>query len=167
MKKKLYTLPPKKEDLEYLKDLTDFQIVVLCEMELLKKNKKYSYSQNKTSSSGVDGPNPKQLLFDFINDWKEKEFQNISFSRMSNFQIDIQKILPFLWVVFGDMADKNHLEVFKNNLEEQELNEISLIFSKLDKMWEKDFKEYNSVDYYGKKFKVKWNEKKGDYDELK
>lgn len=86
MKKKKYTLPQKKEDLIYFKDLTDFQIVVLCEMELLKKNKKYSRS---------DGPNPNQLLLDFINDWKEKEFQNVPFSRMSSFQIDIQKIIPF------------------------------------------------------------------------
>ena len=158
MKKKLYTLPPKKEDLIYFKDLTDFQIVVLCEMELLKKNKKYSRG---------DGPNPNQLLFDFINDWKKKEFQNVPFSRMSSFQIDIQKIIPFLWTVFGDMADKNHLEIFKNNIEEQELNKIALIFSKLDKMWEKDFKEYDSVNYTGEKIIVKWNEEKGVYDELK
>jgi len=161
MKKKKYTLPPKKEDLIYLKDLTDFQIVVLCEMELLKKNKKYSRS---------DGPDPNQLLLDFINDWKEKEFQNVPF--MSSFhidiQIDIQKIIPFLWTVFGDMADKNHLEIFKNNLEEQELNKIALIFSKLDKMWEKDFKEYDSVNYTtGEKIIVKWNEEKGVYDESK
>lgn len=157
MKKKLYTLPPKKEDLIYFKDLTDFQIVVLCEMELLKKNKKYSRR---------DGPNPNQLLFDFINEWKEKEFPNVSFSWMSSFQIDIQKIIPFLWTDF-DMADKNHLEIFKNNLEEQELNKIALIFSKLDKMWEKDFKEYDSVNYTGEKIIVKWNEEKGVYDELK
>ena len=45
----------------------------------------------------------------------------------------------------GRVCDKLWRSFVGYNLEEQELNEISLIFSKLDKMWEKDFKEYNSV----------------------
>ena len=160
MAKKKYILPPKREDFEYFKDFTDFQIVVLCEMELLRKNKKYTRSDL--------GPNPNQLLINFINNWKEKEFQNIPFRDRASFQVDIQKIIPFNWLTFDDMADKNHLEIFKNNLVEKELNKINLIFSELDKMWEKDFKEYKSISILtDEKIIVKWNEGKGVYDEIK
>lgn len=45
MSKKKYLNPPKREDFEYFTDFTDFQIVMLCEMELLRKNKKYTRLQ--------------------------------------------------------------------------------------------------------------------------
>ena len=59
-------------------------------------------------------------------------------------------------------------KIFKNNLVEKELNKINLIFSELDKMWEKDFKEYKSISILtDEKIIVKWNEGKGVYDEIK
>lgn len=159
MSKKKYLNPPKREDFEYFTDFTDFQIVMLCEMELLRKNKKYLRS---------DGPNPNQLLNDFINNWKEREFNNIPFRDRGSFQVDIQKIIPFNWKVFDDMADKNHLEVFKNNLSDDELKKIELIFSELDEKWEKNFKEYKSISILtDEEMIVRWNDEKGCYEEIK
>ena len=159
MSKKKYLNPPKREDFEYFTDFTDFQIVMLCEMELLRKNKKYTRS---------DGPNAKQLLNDFINNWIESEFNNIPFRDRASFQVDIQKIIPYNWLAFDDMADKNHLGVFKNGLSEDELKKMDLIFLELDLKWEKDYKEYKSISILtDEEMIVRWNYEKGMYDEIK
>lgn len=159
MSKKKYLNPPKREDFEYFTDFTDFQIVMLCEMELLRKNKKYTRS---------DGPNAKQLLNDFINNWIESEFNNIPFRDRASFQVDIQKIIPYNWSAFDDMADKNHLGVFKNGLSEDELKKMDLIFRELDLKWEKDYKEYKSISILtDEEMIVRWNYEKGMYDEIK
>ena len=159
MSKIKYLNPPKREDFEYFTDFTDFQIVMLCEMELLRKNKKYTRS---------DGPNPNQLLNDFINNWKESEFKNIPFKDRASFQVDIQKIIPYNWSAFDDMADKDHLGVFKNSLSEDELEKMDLIFSELDQKWEKDYKEYKSISILtDEEMIVRWNNEKGMYDEIK
>ena len=39
---KKYNNPPEKSDFEYFQNFSDFQIVVLCEFELLRKNKKFT-----------------------------------------------------------------------------------------------------------------------------
>ena len=159
MSKIKYLNPPKREDFEYFTDFTDFQIVMLCEMELLRKNEKYTRS---------DGPNPNQLLNDFINNWKESEFNNIPFRDRASFQVDIQKIIPYNWSAFDDMSNKNHLEIFKNKLSEDELKKMDLIFSELDQKWEKDYREYKSISFLtDKEMVVRWNNERGMYDEIK
>lgn len=156
---KKYLSPPIREDFDYFTDFSDFQIVALCEMELLRDNKKFKRS---------DGTNPNQLLIDFINTWKEKEFTDVPFKDRASFQVDIQKIIPFKWKIFGDMANKNHLEVFKNKLTDNELSNLESIFSQLEKMWEKGFKEYKSISILtDEEILVKWNEEKGMYDEIR
>jgi len=74
---KKYNNPPEKSDFEYFQNFSDFQIVVLCEFELLRKNKKFTRTV---------GPNPNQLLNDFIINWKENEFKEVSFRDRSSFQ---------------------------------------------------------------------------------
>lgn len=159
MSKKKYLNPPKREDFECFTDFTDFQIVMLCEMELLRKNKKFTR---------LDGPNPNQLLNDFINNWKESEFNNIPFRDRASFQVDIQKIIPYNWSAFDEMSNKNHLEIFKNKLSEDELKKMDLIFSELDQKWEKDYREYKSISFLtDKEMVVRWNNERGMYDEIK
>jgi len=156
---KKYNNPPKKSDFEYFQNFSDFQIVVLCEFELLRKNKKFTRT---------DGPNPNQLLNDFINNWKEKEFKEVSFRDRSSFQVDIQKIIPFLWTVFGDMSDKNHLQIFKDRLTDEETKKLENIIMDLQNKWEKDFMEYKSISILtDEEMIVRWNEEKGMYEEIK
>jgi len=156
---KKYNNPPKKSDFEYFQNFSDFQIVVLCELELLRKNKKFTRT---------DGPNPNQLLNDFINNWKEKEFKEVSFRDRSSFQVDIQKIIPFLWTVFGDMSDKNHLQIFKDRLTDEETKKLENIIMDLQNKWEKDFMEYKSISILtDEEMIVRWNEEKGMYEEIK
>jgi hypothetical protein len=55
----------------------------------------------------------------------------------SSFQVDLQRILPFIWSkVFPEFSDKNHLNVFKNELTEDELKKLDEIISNLMKDWE-------------------------------
>ena len=156
---KKYNNPPEKSDFEYFQNFSDFQIVVLCEFELLRKNKKFKRT---------DGPNPNQLLNNFIINWKENEFKEVSFRDRSSFQVDIQKIIPFLWTVFGDMSDKNHLHIFKDRLTDEESNRLQKILMDLQIKWEKDFMEYKSISILtDEEIIVRWSEEKGMYEEIK
>ena len=156
---KKYNNPPEKSDFEYFQNFSDFQIVVLCEFELLRKNKKFTRT---------DGPNPNQLLNDFINNWKEREFKEVSFRDRSSFQVDIQKIIPFLWTVFGDMSDKNHLQIFKDRLTDEEVKKLENILMDLQNKWEKDYMEYKSISILtDEEMIVRWSEEKGMYEEIK
>ena len=157
---KKYNNPPEKSDFEYFQNFSDFQIVVLCEFELLRKNKKFTRAD-------ID-QNPNQLLNDFINNWKENEFKEVSFRDRSSFQVDIQKIIPFLWTVFGDMSDKNHLHIFKDRLTDEESNRLQKILMDLQIKWEKDFMEYKSISILtDEEIIVRWSEEKGMYEEIK
>jgi len=156
---KKYNNPPEKCDFEYFQNFSDFQIVVLCEFELLRKNKKFKRT---------DGPNPNQLLNNFIINWEENEFKEVSFRDRSSFQVDIQKIIPFLWTVFGDMSDKNHLHIFKDRLTDEESNRLQKILMDLQIKWEKDFMEYKSISILtDEEIIVRWSEEKGMYEEIK
>jgi hypothetical protein len=157
---KKYNNPPEKSDFEYFQNFSDFQIVVLCEFELLRKNKKFTRAD-------ID-QNPNQLLNNFIINWKENEFKEVSFRDRSSFQVDIQKIIPFLWTVFGDMSDKNHLHIFKDRLTDEESNRLQKILMDLQIKWEKDFMEYKSISILtDEEIIVRWSEEKGMYEEIK
>ena len=159
MSKKKYLNPPRREDFEYFKNFTDFQIVMLCEMELLRKNKKYLRS---------DGPNPNQLLIDFINNWKESEFNNIPFRDRASFQVDIQKIIPYNWSVFDDMADKDHLSTFEDQLTNEESTKLDELLSDLEKKWSKDYREFKSISILtDEEMIVRWNDDIEKYEEIK
>lgn len=157
--KKKYNSPPKREDFEYFNNLSDYQIVVLCEFELLRKNKKFTRT---------DGPNPQQLLNNFINNWKDDEFKDIPFSDRASFQIDIQKIIPFNWAVFPEMANKNHLEIFKNKLNKDEVTKLEKLFTELNELWSKDYMEYKSISILtDQEMIVRWNDERNCYEEIK
>ena len=93
---KKYINPPNRSEFEFFTEFSNFQFVALCKLELLRNDNKFRRN---------DGPNPQQLLNDFINNWKEKEFTEFSFRERGSFQLDLQKIIPFKWKSFGDMAD--------------------------------------------------------------
>lgn len=93
-------------EFEFFTEFSNFQIVALCKLELLRNDNKFRRN---------DGPNPQQLLNDFINNWKEKEFTEFSFRERGSFQLDLQKIIPFKWKSFGDMAEKNIFQLLKIN----------------------------------------------------
>ena len=158
--KTLYSNPPNKNDFKHFQNLSNYQIVVLCEFELLKKNKKFTRT---------DGPNPNQLLNNFINNWIKNEFENLSFSDRADFQLDIQKIIPFNWAShFPEMADKNHLSIFKDQLDENESKNLNSLLEGLNEKWECDYREYKSVSILtDQEMIVKWNEEKGSYEEIK
>lgn len=156
---KKYQSPPKRSDFEYFMEFSDLQIVILCELELLRNDKKFRRS---------DGPNPQQLLNNFIINWRDNEFPEISFHDKSSFQVDLQKIIPFKWSAFGDMADKNHLPVFKDNLCNEDLAVIDSLFAELNNQWEKDYREYKSISILtDEEMVVKWNHDLHSYEEIK
>lgn len=105
------------------------------------------------------GPNPQQLLNDFINNWKEKEFTEFSFRERGSFQLDLQKIIPFKWKSFGDMADKNHLPTFEDQLTNEELRKLDGLLSDLEKKWSKDYREFKSISILtDEEMIVRWND---------
>jgi len=111
-----YINPPSREDFEYFKDFSNLQIVILCEFELLRTDKRFKPDD------------PKQLLNRYIVNWKKNEFKELSTQERSSFQVDLQRILPFIWSkVFPEFSDKNHLNVFKNELTEDELKKLDEI----------------------------------------
>ena len=156
---KKYQNPPKRSDFEYFKEFSDLQIVILCELELLRNDKKFRRS---------DGPNPEQLLNNFIINWRDNEFPDISFRDKSSFQVDLQKIIPFKWSAFGDMADKDHLPVFKDNLSNEDLSVMDALFAELHSQWEKDCREYKSISILtDEEMVVRWNDNLHSYEEIK
>ena len=54
-----YINPPSREDFEYFKDFSNLQIVILCEFELLRTDKRFKPDD------------PKQLLNRYIVNWKK------------------------------------------------------------------------------------------------
>ena len=52
---KKYNNPPEKSDFEYFQNFSDFQIVVLCEFELLRKNKKFTRVSTEFYKSLIKG----------------------------------------------------------------------------------------------------------------
>lgn len=156
---KKYQNPPKRSDFEYFKDFSDLQIVILCELELLRNSKKFRRN---------DGPNPQQLLNNFIINWRDKEFPDIPFRDKSSFQVDLQKIIPFKWSGFGDMADKDHLPIFKENLGMEDLAAIDSLFAELNNQWENGYREYKSISILtDEEMVVKWNDDLHSYEEIK
>mgnify|MGYP003337635257 CR=1 FL=1 len=60
-----YINPPSREDFEYFKDFSNLQIVILCEFELLRTDKRFKPDD------------PKQLLNKYIVNWKKNEFKEL------------------------------------------------------------------------------------------
>ena len=151
-----YINPPSREDFEYFKDFSNLQIVILCEFELLRTDKRFKPDD------------PKQLLNRYIVNWKKNEFKELSTQERSSFQVDLQRILPFIWSkVFPEFSDKNHLNVFKNELTEDELKKIDEIISNLMKDWEEKFSTYETMNWItDKEITMKWDSSKDQYVEV-
>lgn len=156
---KKYINPPNRSEFEFFTKFSNFQIVALCKLELLRNDNKFRRN---------DGPNPQQLLNDFINNWKEKEFTEFSFRERGSFQLDLQKIIPFKWKSFGDMADKNHLPTFEDQLTNEELRKLDELLSDLEKKWSKDYREFKSISILtDEEMIVRWNDDIEKYEEIK
>jgi len=151
-----YINPPSREDFEYFKDFSNLQIVILSEFELLRTDKRFKPDD------------PKQLLNRYIVNWKKNEFKELSTQERSSFQVDLQRILPFIWSkVFPEFSDKNHLNVFKNELTEDELKKLDEIISNLMKDWEEKFSTYKTMNWItDKEITMKWDSSKDQYVEV-
>ena len=150
---KQYLSPPSRSDFEYFNNFSDFQIVVLCELELLRSDKKFK----------MDGP--RDLLNKFIISWRDNEFSEISFRDKSSFSVDIQKIIPFKWCgAFKEMANKNHLHIFKDKLSDSELQQIDNLISDVYSKWSKDFRRFTTMDWLNdKEMVLEWDDSKSEY----
>ena len=104
----------------------------------------------------------------YIVNWKKNEFKELSTQERSSFQVDLQRILPFIWSkVFPEFSDKNHLNVFKNELTEDELKKLDEILSNFMKDWEEKFSTYKTMNWItDKEITMKWDSSKDQYVEV-
>ena len=79
-----------------------------------------------------------------------------------------KEYIPFIWSkVFPEFSDKNHLNVFKNELTEDELKKLDEIISNLMKDWEEKFSTYKTMNWItDKEITMKWDSSKDQYVEV-
>ncbi|MDC0380760.1 hypothetical protein OAM52_03715, partial [Flavobacteriaceae bacterium] len=99
---------------------------------------------------------------------KKNEFKELGTQERSSFQVDLQRILPFIWSkVFPEFSEKNHLNVFKDELTKDELKNLDEIISHLMKDWEEKFSIYKTMNWItDKEITMKWDSSKDQYIEV-
>lgn len=129
-----YKKPPKKSDLKYFSNFSNFQIVMLCEFEILTKDPKFGPWDQRT------------FVSKFKNDWIINQFKGVPISVRSLFQVDIQKIIPFLWSnTHEEYSKENHLHLFYNELSVEEIKEIDNVRMTIYSNWDEKFRKYNGT----------------------
>ena len=115
---------PSYDQLRYMSNygFNDFQIVLACRLELLRKDRRF-----------WKRPGGNWYSKKFIQVIEENTSAEVDFSDL---QIDIQKIIPFKWAdTFTEMAKANHLPLFEAKLSKEDNAILAKLLISIESDW--------------------------------